>query len=110
MRSMQSLRDRPETPPGPGVDRAGGDYDVVVIGAGPYGLSAGAYLKAAGLSVCVFGEPMSFWADRMPAGMLLRSPREASNIGDPGAALTLNAYEEASGTAPAAPLPLRNIC
>ena len=48
MRSMQSLRDRPETPAGPGVDRAGGDYDVVVIGAGPYGLSAGAYLKAAG--------------------------------------------------------------
>jgi thioredoxin reductase len=109
MRSMQSLRDRPETPAGPGVDRAGGDYDVVVIGAGPYGLSAGAYLKAAGLSVCVFGEPMSFWADRMPAGMLLRSPREASNIGDPGAALTLSAYEEASGTDPAAPVPIETF-
>ena len=55
------------------------DYDVTVIGAGPYGLSAAAYLKAQGLGVRVFGEPMEFWANRMPRGMLLRSPREASD-------------------------------
>ena len=36
--------------------------DVAIIGAGPYGLSAAAHLKAAdGLDVRVFGEPMSFW-------------------------------------------------
>jgi 2-polyprenyl-6-methoxyphenol hydroxylase-like FAD-dependent oxidoreductase len=36
--------------------------DVAIVGAGPYGLSAAAHLKAAdGLDVRVFGEPMSFW-------------------------------------------------
>ena len=79
--------------------------DVTIIGAGPYGLSAGAYLKHRGLRVQVFGKPMEFWADKMPAGMLLRSPREASNIADPTSEYTLEAYESASGTAPAAPLP-----
>lgn len=85
------------------------DCDVAVIGAGPYGLSAGAYLKAKGLTVRVFGEPMDFWASKMPAGMLLRSPREASSIADPQSAFSLEAYEKASGTEPAAPLPLETF-
>jgi thioredoxin reductase len=85
------------------------DFDVVVLGAGPYGLSAGAYLKARGLGVQVFGEPMEFWANKMPAGMLLRSPREASNIGDPRSSFTLEAYEKSSGTVPTAPVALQNF-
>ena len=52
------------------------DCDIAIVGAGPYGLSAAAHLKAKGFAVRVFGEPMEFWADKMPAGMLLRSPRE----------------------------------
>jgi thioredoxin reductase len=83
--------------------------DVTIIGAGPYGLSAGAHLKHQGLRVQVFGKPMEFWANKMPAGMLLRSPREASNIADPTSAFTLEAYEAASGTAPASPLPLETF-
>ena len=82
------------------------DFDVVIIGAGPYGLSAAAYLQAEGLGVRVFGEPMEFWADKMPAGMLLRSPRVASTIADPKASWTLEAYEAANGVKPVAPLPL----
>jgi len=82
------------------------DYDVTVIGAGPYGLSAGAHLKASGLRVRVFGEPMDFWARKMPQGMLLRSPREASNISDPTGAFCLEAYERASGKQPSAPVSL----
>jgi hypothetical protein len=82
------------------------DLDVAVIGAGPYGLSAGAHLKAKGLGVCVFGEPMDFWARKMPEGMLLRSPREASNISDPCSAFTLDAFEAASERSPSAPIPL----
>jgi FAD-dependent urate hydroxylase len=85
------------------------DYDVAIIGAGPYGLSAAAYLRAEGLGVRVFGQPMEFWADKMPKGMLLRSPREASTIGDPRSALTLEAYEAATGTRPIAPLPLETF-
>ncbi len=74
--------------------------DVAIIGAGPYGLSAAAHLSAVGLDVQVFGEPMEFWANGMPDGMLLRSPREASTIADPGSDLTLEAYEASSGTKP----------
>ncbi len=85
------------------------DVEVAVIGAGPYGLSAGAHLKAKGFRVRVFGEPMEFWAEKMPEGMLLRSPRIASNISDPDSAFTLDAYEEASGTEPAAPVPLKTF-
>jgi thioredoxin reductase len=80
--------------------------DVAVIGAGPYGLSAGVHLKAKGITACVFGEPMEFWAHKMPEGMLLRSPRVASSLSDPDRAFTLEAYEAASKKEPCAPLPL----
>jgi thioredoxin reductase len=82
------------------------DCDVAVIGAGPYGLSAGAHFKAKGISACVFGQPMEFWANKMPEGMLLRSPRVASNLSDPDRAFTLEAYEASSKTEPRTPLPL----
>ena len=82
------------------------DCDVAIIGAGPYGLSAGVHLKAKGMAVRVFGEPMEFWAKKMPEGMLLRSPRVASNLSDPNRAFTLEAYETASKREPCAPLPL----
>jgi len=41
---------------------------------------------------------MEFWERRMPSGMLLRSPRVASTISDPGSSFTLEAYESATGT------------
>src|SRR5256885_446084 len=82
------------------------DCDIAIVGAGPYGLSAAAYLLASGFRVQVFGEPMAFWATTMPEGMLLRSPRVASTMADPAGKLTLEAYEAAAGVTPAAPLPL----
>ena len=78
------------------------DCEVIIIGAGPYGLSSAAHLRASGIEANVFGEPMEFWAKKMPAGMLLRSPREASTISDPRSEFTLEAYEAQSGTKPAA--------
>jgi lysine/ornithine N-monooxygenase len=80
--------------------------DVAVIGAGPYGLSAGVHLKAKGIAARVFGQPMEFWANKMPEGMLLRSPRVASSMSDPDRAFTLEAYEAASKREPCAPVPL----
>jgi FAD-dependent urate hydroxylase len=85
------------------------DCEVVVVGSGPYGLSAAAHLKARGMDVRVFGRPMEFWAKKMPAGMLLRSPRVASNISDPKQQFTLDAYEKAIGIAPIAPVPLETF-
>ncbi len=67
--------------------------DVAIIGAGPYGLSAAAHLRSAkGLDVHTFGEPMSFWQQNMPVGMLLRSGWAASHIGAPQGPLTLEEY------------------
>ena len=81
-------------------------HDVIVVGAGPYGLSAAAHLKWSGLNVRVQGEAMEFWAKKMPAGMFLRSPRVASNISDPEHVFTLDGYESLAGLPPAAPVPL----
>lgn len=58
-------------------------YDVIVVGAGPYGLSTAAHLRGRGLSVAVFGRVMEFWRRHMPSGMLLRSHWWASNLSDP---------------------------
>ncbi len=65
---------------------------VVIIGAGPYGLSLAAHLAAAGIPHRIFGAPMRTWRDGMPAGMLLKSEGFASSLSDPGAAFTLAAY------------------
>lgn len=81
-------------------------HDVAIIGAGPYGLSAASHLNAKGFSTRVFGQPMAFWANKMPEGMLLRSPRVASNLSDPDGAFTLDAYETASSKKSSAPVPL----
>lgn len=82
------------------------DCHVAVIGAGPYGLSSAAYLRAAGVETRVFGEPMSFWQNQMPAGMHLRSHPAASDIADPRQELTLEAYCRQSGTHVPKPVPL----
>jgi cation diffusion facilitator CzcD-associated flavoprotein CzcO len=85
------------------------DCEAVVLGAGPYGLSAASHLKATGVDVRVFGKPMDFWADKMPAGMLLRSPRVASNISDPAHSTTLDAYESSAAVPPRAPVALETF-
>ncbi|WP_427919111.1 FAD-dependent oxidoreductase [Streptomyces sp. cg40] len=71
--------------------------NVVVIGAGPYGLSTAAHLKARGLSVRVFGSPMASWAENMPAGMLLKSPPNASMLSAPRPGFTLDDYARQVG-------------
>lgn len=72
--------------------------DVVIVGAGPYGLSAAAHLRQIrGLDIRLFGEPMSFWERYMPDGMLLRSPWAGSHIADPENRLTLDAYRNLNG-------------
>jgi FAD-dependent urate hydroxylase len=47
--------------------------ELVVIGAGPYGLSIAAHAKESGLGVAIVGDAMAFWKQNMPRGMLLRS-------------------------------------
>ena len=72
------------------------NVDVVVIGAGPYGLSLAAYLSAAGVNYRHFGMPMRLWREAMPKGMFLKSQGFASNISDPRGTHTLEAFCQAT--------------
>ena len=56
--------------------------DVAIVGAGPYGLSIAAHLRARGISFRIFGEPMQFWRE-MPPSMFLKSNSSATNIYTP---------------------------
>ena len=81
----------------------------VVVGAGPYGLSVAAHLRHAGIAARIFGEPMTFWRNNMPRGMLMRSPWRATHLSDPDAALSLDAYASAHGVDPNKHLPLETF-
>lgn len=67
-------------------------YDLLVVGAGPYGLSIASHAAAAGLNLRVFGRPMASWRDNMPRGMFLKSEPWASNLSDPGGRWRLDVY------------------
>jgi thioredoxin reductase len=71
--------------------------EVVIVGAGPYGLSLAAHLRKAGVSVRQFGLPMQLWRDFMPEGMFLKSQGFASNLSDPDHTYTLEAFCRATG-------------
>lgn len=86
--------------------RTSADVPVIVIGAGPYGLSVTRHLRKAGVTTHTFGTPMSFWRDHMPVGMLLRSAWTACNIGSSKGPLTLEAFEAASERNIPDPVPL----
>jgi thioredoxin reductase len=71
--------------------------EVIIIGAGPYGLSIGAHLRSQGISHRIFGRTMSNWREKMPKGMLLKSDPYASNLSDPNGSLTLQEYCRGQG-------------
>src|SRR4051812_20519862 len=47
--------------------------ELLVIGAGPYGMATAAYAIDRGIDTTIVGRPMGFWREHMPAGMYLRS-------------------------------------
>lgn len=71
--------------------------DVAIVGAGPYGLSLAAHLRAAGISFRIFGKPLDTWRHHMPGGMHLKSEGFASNLAAPDSQSSLMAYCAARG-------------
>ncbi|WP_209499181.1 FAD-dependent oxidoreductase [Streptomyces sp. PvR006] len=71
-------------------------YDLVVVGAGPYGLSVAAHAAAHGLRLRTFGRSMESW-HAMPPGMFLKSEPWASHLSDPERAYGLDAYAATRG-------------
>src|SRR5450759_4874702 len=78
---------------------------VAVVGAGPYGLSVTAHLRASGMSTEIFGNPFSFWR-ALPAGMALKSPWSASSLSDPQGRFTLDAFVRAHRVPRQEPVPI----
>jgi glycine/D-amino acid oxidase-like deaminating enzyme len=70
---------------------------IVIVGAGPYGLSVAAHLRRHGLPFRIFGSPMQSWRSSMPAGMFLKSEGRASGLSDPAGSYTLKAHCEQYG-------------
>ena len=52
--------------------------DLLIIGAGPFGLALAAYANTLGINYLVAGKPMEFWKNNMPDGMYLRSASDWS--------------------------------
>jgi thioredoxin reductase len=72
---------------------------VAIVGAGPYGLSLAAHLRARGVAFRIFGLPMHSWRHQMPKGMWLKSEGFASNLYDPESSFTLRHFCEQQGHA-----------
>ena len=66
--------------------------DIVIVGAGPYGLSIAAHFRRQGLGFRIFGPPMENWLSHMPKGMMLKSDGFASNLYDPDNNFTLKQF------------------
>ena len=78
--------------------------DVLIVGAGPYGLALAAQARHLGLDHVVLGQPMGFWRANMPAGMYLRSGCDWHL--DPVGVDTMAAYLAEQGLTPAETEPI----
>lgn len=73
------------------------ETELLVVGAGPYGLGIAAYASSLGLDPLIVGRPMRFWREHMPAGMFLRSSWDWHY--DPYGVHTIETWLEATGRA-----------
>ena len=78
--------------------------DVLIIGAGPFGLSIAAGASQLGIDHLIVGKPMEFWRSNMPKGMLLRSACDWHL--DPENIDTIESYVAGIGQTPADVEPL----
>ena len=78
--------------------------DLLIIGAGPFGLALAAFVKHLGVDHIVAGKPMEFWKSNMPDGMFLRSASDWPI--DPTDQATIDNYLKSLGKTPADVEPL----
>ena len=99
---MSVLLSRTRTPDATAIH----DYDAVVIGAGPYGLSVAAHLRARGLRAAVQGTPVELWRRNMPKGMKLRSHAWATDLSDPEGRYGFERFLREAGGRTTYPVPI----
>jgi hypothetical protein len=66
--------------------------EVLIIGAGPFGLSISTHLRARGVDHLIVGRTMDTWRAHMPAGMYLKSEPYGSDMSSPQAGYDLEGY------------------
>jgi len=84
---------------------------VVIVGAGPYGLSVAAHLAARGIETRVFGQPMSFWSGIAAAGSrrFLKSYCFGTNLSTPRHGYSFADYNRPRGLETFEPCPIGNF-
>ena len=82
---------------------------MVVIGAGPFGLSVAATLVRRGVPARVFGAPMQTWKTSMPSGLELRSAWDETSLWSGGQDGTISAWADAVGAEREEPLRLETF-
>ena len=78
--------------------------ELLIVGAGLFGLSMAAQAQQSGIEYTVVGKPMDFWRSHMPAGMFLRSACDWHL--DPAGIHTIEAFLATRGQTPADVEPL----
>jgi thioredoxin reductase len=71
--------------------------EVLIIGAGPFGLSISTHVRQLGVDHRIVGRPMDTWRAHMPTGMNLKSEPYASNVSSPHDGYDIAAYCAAHG-------------
>ena len=72
--------------------------DLLIVGAGPYGLAVAAYARHLGIDHVVVGKPMDFWKVNMPEGMYLRTGSDVQL--DPLGVHTIEKFLQIQGLMP----------
>lgn len=73
------------------------DTGVVIVGAGPFGLSVSAHLTALGVDHLIVGRTNNTYCSLVPDGMLMKSEPYASSIASPDGKYTLAAFSAEHG-------------
>ncbi len=73
------------------------ETDIAIVGAGPFGLSLGAYLHHFRVRHRIFGRPMQSWRQSMPKDLTLKSDGFASTLYDPRGEFTLERFCKEQG-------------
>jgi len=71
--------------------------EVLIVGAGAFGLSISAYLRELGVDHVIVGRPMDTWRTHMPVGMVMKSEPYASAIASPRGGYDVAAYCRSHG-------------